>query len=128
MRRLQSAIATHEPTRFATRDLPQSERLRGWARALEPICGMVQMDGGDDFEGRVDLRTIKNLLAARTIHNARSARHRRNDDARRNAHPLLVVYQLSGRSRIRQGTREASLLAGEMAMINSNAPCRLRFE
>jgi AraC family transcriptional regulator, positive regulator of tynA and feaB len=128
MRRLQPEPAAAAQSRFMTRGLPQSERLNGWARAIEPICGPLLMECDSDFEGRIDLRAIKNLMAARIIHNARSARRGRNGVRYRNLRALHVIYQLSGRSSIRQGSREALLLAGEMAMLDSSQPCRLRFE
>jgi AraC family transcriptional regulator, positive regulator of tynA and feaB len=128
MRRLQPEPAAAAQTRFMTRGLPRSERLSSWVRAVEPICGRLLMDCDADFEGRIDLRTIQNLMAARIIHNARSARRGRNGVRNRHLRTLHVIYQLSGRSSIRQGSREAVLLAGEMTMLDSSQPCRLRFE
>jgi AraC family transcriptional regulator, positive regulator of tynA and feaB len=128
MRHLQPEPAALEQTRFTTRGLPQSERLSDWGRAVESICGALHVDCDSDFEGRIDLRTIKNLVAARIIHNARSARRGRHGARSRDWRALHVIYQLSGRSSLRQGGREALLLAGEMAMLDSSQPCRLRFE
>jgi AraC family transcriptional activator of tynA and feaB len=128
MQRLQPEPAAVAQTRFMTRGLPQDERLSSWVRAVEPICGRVLMDCDSDFEGRIDFRTIQNLMAVRIIHNARSARRGRNGVHSSPLRALNVIYQLSGRSSIRQGSREAVLLAGEMAMLDSSQPCRLRFE
>ena len=114
--------------RFTTRGLPLSERLSGWAQALEPVCGALLMDCDPEFEGRIDIRTVDNLMAARIIHNARCAHRTRSGDRRRNVRPLHVIYQLSGRSSIRQGGRDVILLAGEMAMLDAHQPCRWRFE
>lgn len=128
MRRLHPEPAILEQTRFTTRGLPERERLSGWARTLKPICGNLLMDCDSAFEGRIDLRAIKDLTAARILHNARSARRSRPGTRRPVPWGLHIIYQLSGRSSIRQESREAVLLAGEMAMLDSNQPCRLRFE
>jgi AraC family transcriptional activator of tynA and feaB len=128
MRRLQAELATAQQTRFTTRGLPPGERLSGWTRALEPVCGTLRMDCGTDFEGRIDVRTINKLMAARIIHNARSAHRARSSVRRGNVRPLHVIYQLSGRSSIGQGGRDAMLLAGEMVMLDAHQPCQLRFE
>jgi AraC family transcriptional activator of tynA and feaB len=127
MRQLQAEAATAGQTRFTTHGLPRGERLDGWARALEPICGPLLMDYDADFDGRIDLRTIRHLVAARIIHNARSARRGRNGVRCPNLRALHVIYQLGGRSNIRQGGRETVLLAGEMTMLDSNQPCQLRY-
>jgi AraC-like DNA-binding protein len=128
LKRSQAAPDTEDPTRFATHGLPQRERLSDWTRTLEPICGAVVTDAGADFEGRVDLRRMRNLLAARIIHNARSVRRRRGGSNDHTPRVFQVIYQLSGRSSLRQSSREISLLSGEMTMLDSSQACQLHFK
>ncbi len=113
---------------FSTRRIPAARRRAAWDQALERSCGPFQTDFGPTFDGRIDRRSVGGLAASRLIHNARAFRRGRREVERGDPGCRHVVLQLSGRCQLSQSGREARLLPGEAAMIDSAKPSVLQFD
>ncbi len=120
--------AAPDLSNFSTRRIPASRRQAAWDLALERACGPFQTDFGPAFDGRIDVRSVAGLAASRLIHNARAFRRGRRDVERGDPGCRHLVLQLSGRCQLSQAGREARLLPGEAAMIDSAKPSVMLFD
>jgi AraC-like DNA-binding protein len=113
---------------FSTQALPREKRLAGWSHAIESLYGkFVTEPGPKPFVARLDLHCIGDLIAVRSLHNARSARRTLWEIGQTDPRCYFVILQLSGSCEVEQSPHKTVLLSGDMTLLDSRQPCNFTY-
>ena len=119
---------TDQKTYFSTRGMPRSKSISAWDEAIAEHFGkFVTQPGSKPFDARFDLSRVGNLIAIRSSHNAKSSHRGLHEIRAAKAKNYFVIFQLHGSCKIIQGSHQASLLQGDVILLDSRLPCRFDY-
>jgi AraC-like DNA-binding protein len=115
---------------FTTASMHPDEGRDAWREQLAALCGRratMHFSPGP-FSGSIRSREVGGISICRFSHNIREIEQRKLPDTGDRSRNLMLIIQLSGRSRLSQSNDELHLGAGEFAMIDSFRPFSTRFD
>ncbi len=112
---------------FSTQSGRALGRPENWRASVSPRCAPPQA-ASNDFRANAELRRVGRFACARITQSAGETSCTWRTLGATDAAHYLVFLQLRGTSRLEQAGRAASLGPGDLTLIDSSLPTRLRFE
>lgn len=114
---------------FDTNSVRSARRQDAWLEAIDGQCGAFDIDfGAQDFEGSIDVRQVGRFRCARIMQSTRRTSRLEQQLDRRQSPLYYVLLQIAGRSRIEQFGRSAVMDAGDITILDANAPMSFEYD
>ncbi len=114
--------------RFSTRGLPRNQRMAKWDAVIAEHYGKFHTEPGlSPFEARFDASVVGGLTAIRSTHNAKTAQRTYREIDATDPRNYFVILQLQGSCEIAQGQHKATLMQGDVTILDSRLPCAFHY-
>ena len=113
---------------FSTNNITPAGRRDAWVAAIAGQCGAFQIEfDRDPFEGSLDVRNVGRFRCARIMQTSKETSRLSRHVHANNAETYFVILQVAGRSRLEQFGRTADMAAGDITIIDANAPSAFHY-
>jgi AraC-like DNA-binding protein len=122
------SMGNAEKASYSTSAVPAARRLVYWNDTVNQVFDSLDVDGGEDFGGRMSCRRIKDLEIAMVESSAATVSHVRRADEPDRSRPLVKVHlQEMGTSLNRQAGWDTTLRDGEFTLCDGSRPYSIDF-